>query len=94
VLHLLAIAWEANVKLTLADFTRVGQKVPHLADVKPFGRHVMKDVDEIGGVPVVMKALLDAGLLHGIASPSPARPWPRTLPTSNRRTPTARCCGR
>ena len=65
VLHLLAIAWEANVKLTLADFTRVGQKVPHLADVKPFGSHVMKDVDEIGGVPVVMKALLDAGLLHG-----------------------------
>src|SRR6187397_1135118 len=65
VLHLLAIAWEANVKLSLADFTRVGQKVPHLADVKPFGRHVMKHVDEIGGVPVVMKALLDAGLLHG-----------------------------
>lgn len=65
VLHLLAIAWEANVKLSLEDFTRVGQKVPHLADVKPFGRHVMKHVDEIGGVPVVMKALLDAGLLHG-----------------------------
>lgn len=65
VLHLLAIAWEANVKLTLEDFTRVGQRVPHLADVKPFGRHVMKHVDEIGGVPVVMKALLDAGLLHG-----------------------------
>jgi dihydroxy-acid dehydratase len=65
VLHLLAIASEANVKLSLADFTRVGQKVPHLADVKPFGRHVMKHVDEIGGVPVVMKALLDAGLLHG-----------------------------
>ena len=65
VLHLLAIAWEANVKLTLEDFTRVGQRVPHLADVKPFGRHVMKDVDEIGGVPVVMKALLDADLLHG-----------------------------
>ena len=65
VLHLLAIAWEAGVKLSLADFTRVGQKVPHLADVKPFGRHVMKHVDEIGGVPVVMKALLDAGLLHG-----------------------------
>ncbi|MGV0714362.1 dihydroxy-acid dehydratase [Mycolicibacterium sp. XJ662] len=65
VLHLLAIANEANVKLTLDDFTRVGQKVPHLADVKPFGRHVMKHVDEIGGVPVVMKALLDAGLLHG-----------------------------
>ena len=65
VLHLLAIAWEAGVKLSLADFTRVGEKVPHLADVKPFGRHVMKHVDEIGGVPVVMKALLDAGLLHG-----------------------------
>jgi dihydroxy-acid dehydratase len=65
VLHLLAIAWEAGVKLSLEDFTRVGQKVPHLADVKPFGRHVMKHVDEIGGVPVVMKALLDAGLLHG-----------------------------
>jgi dihydroxy-acid dehydratase len=65
VLHLLAIAWEAGVKLELADFTRIGNKVPHLADVKPFGRHVMKHVDEIGGVPVVMKALLDAGLLHG-----------------------------
>lgn len=65
VLHLLAIAWEAGVKLELADFTRVGNKVPHLADVKPFGKHVMKHVDEIGGVPVVMKALLDAGLLHG-----------------------------
>ena len=65
VLHLLAIAHEANVKLSLEDFTRVGAKVPHLADVKPFGRHVMFDVDRIGGVPVVMKALLDAGLLHG-----------------------------
>ncbi|CAN5150126.1 dihydroxy-acid dehydratase [soil metagenome] len=65
VLHLLAIAWEADVELTLADFTRVGQKVPHLADVKPFGAYVMKHVDEIGGVPVVMRALLDAGLLHG-----------------------------
>ncbi len=65
VLHLLAIAHEAGVKLTLEDFTRVGAKVPHLADVKPFGKHVMFDVDRIGGVPVVMKALLDAGLLHG-----------------------------
>ncbi|EIU05106.1 dihydroxy-acid dehydratase [Mycobacteroides abscessus 5S-0422] len=65
VLHLLAIAKEAEVELALADFTRIGNKVPHLADVKPFGRHVMKDVDEIGGVPVVMRALLDAGLLHG-----------------------------
>ena len=65
VLHLLAIAHEANVELSLADFSRVGAKVPHLADVKPFGSHVMNDVDKIGGVPVVMKALLDAGLLHG-----------------------------
>ncbi|WP_135451496.1 dihydroxy-acid dehydratase [Mycobacterium sp. DL99] len=65
VLHLLAIAREAEVELTLDDFTRIGAKVPHLADVKPFGRHVMKDVDQIGGVPVVMRALLDAGLLHG-----------------------------
>jgi dihydroxy-acid dehydratase len=65
VLHLLAIAHEAEVELSLDDFARIGAKVPHLADVKPFGRHVMKDVDHIGGVPVVMRALLDAGLLHG-----------------------------
>ncbi len=65
VLHLLAIAHEAQVELSLADFTRIGERVPHLADVKPFGAHVMNDVDRIGGVPVVMKALLDAGLLHG-----------------------------
>ncbi|MCW1958497.1 MAG: dihydroxy-acid dehydratase [Mycobacterium sp.] len=64
-LHLLAIAHEAKVELSLADFSRIGAKVPHLADVKPFGAHVMHDVDRIGGVPVVMKALLDAGLLHG-----------------------------
>ena len=67
VLHLLAIAHEAEVELTLDDFARIGARVPHLADVKPFGRHVMTDVDRIGGVPVVMKALLDAGLLHGDA---------------------------
>ncbi len=65
VLHLLAIAHEAEVELTLADFTRVGERVPHLADVKPFGRYVMFDIDRVGGVPVVMKALLDAGLMHG-----------------------------
>lgn len=67
VLHLLAIAHEAEVELSLDDFTRIGAKVPHLADVKPFGRFVMTDVDRVGGVPVVMKALLDAGLLHGDA---------------------------
>jgi dihydroxy-acid dehydratase len=65
VLHLLAIAHEAEVELTLADFTRVGERVPHLADVKPFGKYVMFDVDRVGGVPVVMRALLDAGLMHG-----------------------------
>ncbi|QTI67239.1 dihydroxy-acid dehydratase [Gordonia polyisoprenivorans] len=65
VLHLLAIAHEADVELSLEDFARIGSRVPHLADVKPFGRHVMTDVDRIGGLPVVMKALLDAGLMHG-----------------------------
>ncbi|WP_299520100.1 dihydroxy-acid dehydratase [uncultured Serinicoccus sp.] len=65
VLHLLAIANEAEVELSLDDFRRIGAKVPHLADVKPFGQHVMVDVDRIGGIPVVMQALLDAGLLHG-----------------------------
>ena len=65
VLHLMAIAHEAQVPLELDDFNRIGDKVPHLADVKPFGRHVMSTVDQVGGVPVVMKALLDAGLLHG-----------------------------
>jgi dihydroxy-acid dehydratase len=65
VLHLLAIANEARVELTLDDFNRIGDHVPHLADVKPFGRYVMTDIDAIGGVPVVMKALLGAGLLHG-----------------------------
>src|SRR4051812_7801914 len=65
VLHLLAIAHEAHVELTLDDFRRIGARVPHLANVKPFGQYVMKDVDHVGGVPVVMRALLDAGLLHG-----------------------------
>ena len=61
VLHLLAIAREAGVPLTLDDFNRVGDKVPHLGDLKPFGRYVMNDVDKVGGIPVIMKALLDAG---------------------------------
>jgi dihydroxy-acid dehydratase len=65
VLHLLAIAREADVDLTLDDFTRVGDKVPHLGDLKPFGRYVMNDVDRIGGIPVVMSALLEAGLMDG-----------------------------
>ena len=65
VLHFLAIAKEAEVDLTLDDFNRIADKVPHLGDLKPFGRYVMADVDRVGGVPVVMKALLDAGLIHG-----------------------------
>jgi dihydroxy-acid dehydratase len=65
VLHLLAIAHEAQVELTLDDFNRIGDRTPHLADVKPFGRFVMTDIDRVGGVPVVLRALLDAGLLHG-----------------------------
>ncbi len=65
VLHLLAIAREAEVPLTLDDFNRIGDKVPHLGDLKPFGRYVMNDVDKVGGIPVIMKALLDAGLMHG-----------------------------
>ena len=65
VLHLLAIAHEARVELSLEDFDRVGRRVPHLADTKPHGRYHMVDVDHIGGIPVVMKELLDAGLLHG-----------------------------
>jgi dihydroxy-acid dehydratase len=65
VLHLLAIAHEADVDLELDDFNRIGDKVPHLGDLKPFGRFVMSDVDRVGGIPTVMKALLDAGLLNG-----------------------------
>jgi dihydroxy-acid dehydratase len=65
VLHLLAIAREAEVDLTLDDFTRIGRKVPHLADMKPFGRFVWTDFDRVGGIPVLLRALLDAGHLHG-----------------------------
>ncbi|HTL83543.1 MAG TPA: dihydroxy-acid dehydratase [Acidimicrobiia bacterium] len=65
VLHLLAIAHEARVELELEDFNRIGARVPHIADTKPHGKYHMVDVDRIGGVPVVLKELLDAGLLHG-----------------------------
>ena len=65
VLHLLAIAHEAEVELSLDDFHRIGSRVPLLGDLKPFGRYVMTDMDRVGGVPVILKALLDAGLLHG-----------------------------
>ena len=65
VLHLLAIAHEAGVELELEDFNRIADKVPHIADTKPGGKYHMTDIHRIGGVPVVLKHLLDAGLLHG-----------------------------
>jgi dihydroxy-acid dehydratase len=65
ILHLMAIAREADVEWTLADFDRLGDKVPHLADLKPGGRYVMHDLYKVGGTPAVLKALLEAGMLHG-----------------------------
>jgi dihydroxy-acid dehydratase len=65
VLHLLAIAHEARVRLTLDDFTRIGKRVPVLADVRPSGRFLMSELIAIGGIQPLMKRLLDAGLLHG-----------------------------
>ena len=65
VLHLLAIANEAGVELELEDFNRIAAKVPHIADMKPGGQFHMSDLERVGGVPVVLKHLLDAGLLHG-----------------------------
>ncbi len=67
VLHLLAIAAEARVELTIDDFDRIARRVPHIADTKPGGRYVMNDLDRIGGVPVVLRELLEGGFLHGDA---------------------------
>lgn len=67
VLHLLAIAHEAGVPLHVEDFNRISSRTPHIADMRPGGHYVMLDLDRAGGVPRVMKALLDAGLLHGHA---------------------------
>ncbi len=67
VLHLLAIAYEAHVRLDIDDFDRISRRVPHLADLRPGGRFVMSDLDRVGGVPVVLDTLLQAGLLHGDA---------------------------
>jgi dihydroxyacid dehydratase/phosphogluconate dehydratase len=64
-LHLLAMAHAAGVKLSLDDFTKVGRRVPVLADLKPSGRHLMSELVAIGGIQPMMKMLLDAGLLHG-----------------------------
>jgi dihydroxy-acid dehydratase len=65
VLHLPAIAHEVGVDVGMDDFHRIGARVPHVADLKPFGEYLMFDLDKVGGVPVVLKALLEAGLLHG-----------------------------
>ena len=65
VLHLLAIAHEADVDLELADFNRISDRTPHLGNLKPFGRYVMNDVDRVGGIPPLLKTLLDAGMVHG-----------------------------
>ncbi|HMC79429.1 MAG TPA: dihydroxy-acid dehydratase, partial [Acidimicrobiia bacterium] len=67
VLHLLAIAHEAGIPLELDDFDRISRRVPHIADLRPAGRFVMADLDRVGGVPVVLRQLLEAGLLHGDA---------------------------
>ena len=65
VLHLLAIAKEAGVELTIDDFDDISRKTPYIADMRPGGKYVMADLDKVGGVPLVMKHLLSAGLLHG-----------------------------
>ncbi len=65
VLHLLAIAHEASVPLALDDFDRISRRIPHMADLRPGGRYVMADLDRVGGVPVVLRTLLEAGLLNG-----------------------------
>jgi dihydroxy-acid dehydratase len=67
VLHLLAIAHEAGVELTMDDFDAVSRRVPHIVDIRPGGRFVMADVDRVGGLPVVLRELLEAGLLDGDA---------------------------
>ena len=94
VLHLLAIANEAHVELELDDFNRVGARVPHVADMKPHGKYHMVDLDAVGGVPVVMQMLLEAGLLHGDCLTVTGGPSPRTSPSSIRPSPTAGSCTR
>ena len=83
VLHLLAIANEAGVALDLDDFNRIAAKVPHIADTKPGGKYHMTDIDRIGGVPVVLKHLLDAGLLHGDVMTCPGKTMAENLAEMN-----------
>ena len=79
VLHLLAIAHAAKVKLALDDFTRIGKRVPVLADLKPSGKHLMSELVAIGGIRPLMKTLLDAGLLHGDARTVTGQTMAQTL---------------
>src|SRR5487761_1568106 len=79
VLHLLAIAHEARVALELDDFNTVAARVPHIADTKPHGKYHMSDLDRIGGVPVVLAQLLEAGLLHGDCMTVPGRTMAENL---------------
>jgi len=87
VLHLLAIANEARVELSLDDFDRIGRKVPHIADTKPHGRFHMVDIDAIGGIPVVMKALLEGGLVNGDCMTVTGRTVAENLESLNPRQP-------
>jgi dihydroxy-acid dehydratase len=90
VLHLMAIAHSAKVKLTLDDFTRIGRKVPVLADLKPSGKHLMSELVAIGGIRPLMRMLLDAGLLHGdcltVTGESMAETLARVQPYPDRQT--------
>ena len=94
VLHLLAIAHEARVELELDDFNRIGARVPHIADMKPHGKFHMTDLDRVGGVPVVMHELLDAGLLHGDCLTVTGRTIAENLADLDPPSPTARSCTR
>ena len=87
VLHLLAIANEAGVELDLDDFNRIAARVPHIADMKPGGKFHMSDLDRVGGVPVVLQHLLDAGLLHGDVLTVTGKTMAENLAGSTRRAP-------
>jgi dihydroxy-acid dehydratase len=83
VLHLLAIAREVGIKLTLADFERIRKRTPHVADMRPGGMYVMLDLDKVGGVPVIMNSLLKKGLLHGDVLTVTGRTMKENLESNN-----------
>ncbi len=92
VLHLLAIANEAQVDLDLDDFNRIADRVPHIADMKPGGKFHMSDLDRVGGVPIVLKHLLDAGLLHGDVMTVTGKTMAENLAEIDPPAPTASWC--